>query len=321
MSEFFIMIAAKLVQGFFGLPSWERADAWGVGLGRILWALGVRKKVILENMHQVYNSPETPDERRKTPEQIEALGRACMENFAVAVVTYIRWRKLDDQFYNERFEVEGAEYLDAAYAKGKGVLGIGGHLGAWELAMCKAGQLGYPVGLIGKTLNSPYLTRELDLFRTSNYMRNYAPKKSTESIMAALAKNEMVVAIHDQNMKRKLGVFVPFLGRPASTTKSTAQFVKQTGCAVVAGYARRIAPGRYWLIIKPGPDYVRCEDADEELLVNTKNYTQLIEDAILEKPEDWFWLHRRWKRRPSDEEAATLERLGWPVDVPSKLEE
>jgi Kdo2-lipid IVA lauroyltransferase/acyltransferase len=294
-------ILIRVILWLFSLPSWESSDRWGARIGRILHLFGVRKKVVMENLNRVFGATDAPPERKKTKEEIARISQACYENFGRVIVLYLRGGLMDEKFFAERWEVEGEEHFLRAMAKGRGVIAVGGHIGVWEFAIMKVGRMGYPAALIAKNVKNELMNRWVVDMRAHNKLATIQPKNSREEIIEVLKKGGFVVSVMDQNMRSRQGIFIDVLGRLASTVKSTPGIARESGAPVISGWARRIGPARYRLTFGPEIPWIADEDHDRERQLNTQNYSRALEKVILEKPEDWFWLHRRWKRRPEGE--------------------
>lgn len=298
-------IVVGIVTWLFRIPSWEISDRIGSLLGRVLCVLGVRKKVVMENLNFVFASESTPPERRKGPKEIRRICRGCYENFGRVIVNYLRWDLINKAYFEKYCTAENQEVLDHVLARGKGAVILGAHLGGWELSMMMGASLGYRVHLIAKTMPNPYIQEMAVRYRRANGVSNIPPKNSRDRVLAVLADNGVVALVFDQNMPGRRGVFVDFFGKAASTVKSTAGIVRDSGAGVIGAHIRRVAPARYKLTFYPEIPWIPHEDPDQERFLNTQRYARFIEESVLERPEDWFWLHRRWKRRPPEESART----------------
>ncbi len=315
LGRFFSMLLAWGLIRLFGLFSWETADRIGGGLGRALLFFGVRKRVVMENLTFVFGSEATPPERRKTPEQIRRICVGCYENFGRVIVMYLRFPLLTPEFFKERCTCENLDLVDRALEKGRGIVILGGHLGVWEFVLPYATSLGYRLNMIGKNMPNEYMNNLVIDFRKRSGSKFIPPKDSRDKVLKALAAGEVIALVFDQNMTERQGIFVDFFGKPASTVKSTVGIVRDSGAPVMGGILRRVGPARYHMKVYPEIPWIEHGDRDRERLLNTQSYARFIERAILESPEDWFWLHRRWKRRPQDEKATALELAALEKDL------
>ncbi|MCZ7586567.1 MAG: lysophospholipid acyltransferase family protein [Deltaproteobacteria bacterium] len=294
---------ARTVMFFFSIPSWETADRLGTALGVLAYRLGIRRGVVMENLEFVFASEKTPPDRRKSPEELQRIARATYANFGRVVVNYLRIFKQDDRFWAERTRCKNPEVLREALKRGKGAMVLVAHMGGWEMGTGIAAHQDWPSHIIVKRIANPVLNDLVNKGRRFTGVNPIPAKDSRDAIVAALDRNEVICLVFDQSMTHRQGIYIDFFGRPATAIKSTAGIVRDTGTAILGGANRRIGPGRYELVFYPEIPWVHHEDFEKARLINTQNYSRFIERVILEKPEDWFWLHRRWKIRGGSDEA------------------
>ncbi len=198
---------------------------------------------------------------------------------------------------------EGFENFERALASGKGVLFLTGHLGAWELSAFAHSLYGYPLGIVMRPLDNPYLDRLAREYRTM-HGNKAVDKDFARGLIAAMRKGETVGVLMDTNMIASQGVFVDFFGIPACTASGVARVALKTDAAVVPGFTIW-DPGlqKYRLRFDPPVELVRTGNTGRDVLANTAKFTKVIEDYIRRYPEQWLWVHRRWKTRPGGEES------------------
>lgn len=198
---------------------------------------------------------------------------------------------------------EGFENFERALARGKGVLFLTGHLGAWELSAFAHSLYGYPLGIVMRPLDNPYLDRLAREYRTM-HGNKAVDKDFARGLIAAMRKGETVGVLMDTNMIASQGVFVDFFGIPACTASGVARVALKTDAAVVPGFTIW-DPGlqKYRLRFDPPVELVRTGNTERDVLANTAKFTKVIEDYIRRYPEQWLWVHRRWKTRPGGEES------------------
>jgi KDO2-lipid IV(A) lauroyltransferase len=197
---------------------------------------------------------------------------------------------------------EGLEHYLAAQARGKGVLIITGHLGAWELSSFYHSLMGHPMGMIIRNLDN----RRLDAF--VNGIRclhgNFVISKDDfgRGLLKAIHAGGTVGILMDTNMTPPQGVFVPFFGVDACTGTGLAHIARQTGAAVLPGFMFwEPAERRYVLRFGPEVEMPRTENRAADILEGTRRATAAIESWIRRYPDQWLWIHRRWKTRPPGE--------------------
>ena len=195
--------------------------------------------------------------------------------------------------------VENSEAPLAASARGKGVLILTGHFGSWEVApVLGLGNFPEYRGRI-HFLRRPIRARWIEAFVTRRFERGglgvIGKKGSLPLILDCLQAGDAVVFIMDQHAARKDGVEATFFGYPASTFKSLAVIALATGAPVIPAHSWREPDGSHVLRFEEPIPLIEKENADEAILANTQAYNAELERLLLRHPEQWFWMHRRWK--------------------------
>ncbi len=274
--------------------SFSRKGAWRFGalIGRLLYALRIRRDVVMTNLDIVYGDKKTWGEKNE-------IYKRCLINLGRQSVNYLRTPLYDEKFWDENVVIDDEQTLRNAFNKGKGVLILSMHFGAWELPGGKFGMSGYPVANIIKIIKNPVVENLLIQARLAMNLGTIPHKNSLERIREGLKRGEGIIMAVDQNMKRSQGVFVDWFGRPASTIRSCAYLARETGATVVAGYSRQPDADHIEIVVLGEIPWTSIpDDPEQELLVNTRNYIAPFEKAIYDEPEPWLWLHRRWKVQP-----------------------
>ncbi len=192
-------------------------------------------------------------------------------------------------------------YLDAAEA-GKGVLVLTGHLGAWELSSFIHSLLGHPMGIVIRRLDNPLLDRLVNDIRCQHGNRILHKDDFARGLLHAMARGETVGILMDTNMTPPQGVFVPFFGVEACTASGLARVARKTGAAVLPGFLLWDERAeRYTLRFGERLTLQQTQDPEQDALHNTALFARVTEDYIRANPEQWLWLHRRWKTRPTGE--------------------
>ena len=204
-------------------------------------------------------------------------------------------------------EVEGMEHFEAARERGKGVLALTGHVGNYELMPMATATKGYKISAVVKRIKNEAVNEVVEALRSHDGLTFLSTKNVYKDCLKALRRNEIVGMIIDQNMTREEGVFVDFFGEPACTTPGLAYMSAQSRAPVVPAFIYRKPGGGFVLRIHPlmEPPADRSPSATHEA---TQRYTQAVEDAVRAAPEQWIWMHRRWKTRPT-EGAEGVERF------------
>lgn len=263
--------------------------------GRILYyLLPYRRKVVRRNIDQVFGTLLTSQQKKH-------LTKAFYSHLATSIKEIIHLRFISEQRLKERVEVKGHEQLLQIANKNQGILVLTGHFGNWEFAPI-GGILNFKsfqgqFHFIRRTLGNKFIERML-------FKRYYAaglnviPKKnSLNQVYDALEKNHAVVFVLDQHasLVNRDGVAVEFFGKKAGTYRSLASFAGHTGIPVVPASSYRLPNGRHVLEFHDPIHWQDYDNRQESIYRNTLAYNQALEQIILAHPEQWHWLHKRWK--------------------------
>jgi KDO2-lipid IV(A) lauroyltransferase len=197
---------------------------------------------------------------------------------------------------------EGLEHYLTAREKGRGVLVLTGHLGAWELSSFYHSLMGYPMSLVIRRLDNPLVDEFVNGIRSLHGNRVIHKDDFARGLLTAMHRGETVGILMDTNMTPPQGVFVPYFGVEACTATALARVGLKSGAAVLPGFlVWEKAEKKYVLRFGEALELVRTGDAAEDVVANTANFTATIEAYVRRYPEQWLWVHRRWKTRPEGE--------------------
>ena len=218
------------------------------------------------------------------------------------LVEFCRMSRYTAENTRDRMRTEGLDHYLAAQARGKGVLVVTGHLGAWELSSFYHSLMGHPMGMI---------IRKLDNRRLDDYVNgirclhgNFVISKDDfgRGLLKAIHAGGTVGFLMDTNMTPPQGEFVKFFGIDACTGTGLAHIARQTGAAALPGFMLwEPAEHRYVLRFGPEIEIPRTADRAADILEGTRRATAVIESWIRRYPDQWLWIHRRWKTRPPGE--------------------
>jgi len=265
--------------------------------GKILYhLLPLRRRVVLENLRRVYGASVPEAEIRRIAQAHYAhLGRLLPE--------FIAFPWLSAAQRAARTRVENVEAIVAAHAQGKGVIIVTGHFGNWEVSTA-AGIASFPQAQ-GRFyfVRRPFKPQWLDAviirrFRQAGF--GVLPKTgSLDAILDRLAAGDIVVFPFDQHAGPRDGVEVDFFGHPAGTFRSVALIAQASGAPVLPAASWREPDGRHVLRFEAPLELLQREDVGEEIRANTRLFNASLERMILRHPEQWWWVHRRWKAWPA----------------------
>jgi Kdo2-lipid IVA lauroyltransferase/acyltransferase len=283
----------RAVSGGVRLLPETLALAIGEGLG---WLAGVviriRRREVDRNLARAF--PELPEGERAR------IARRCYRHVGREGLAMFRLSHEGPERILARTEVVGLEPVRAALEEGKGLVLISGHVGNWEVGGAVLAALGLPLEVVVQIQRNPLFNRELIRSRERMGMRLIPRGEAVRRGLRALREGRVLALAADQNAGRG-GVFVDFFGVPASTARGPALFAIRSGAPVFfMGVVRLPGPGgRYRLTLEPVP-VDRSADSDAETVRLTAAHTALLQRYIQAAPEQYFWLHRRWKTRPPE---------------------
>jgi KDO2-lipid IV(A) lauroyltransferase len=218
------------------------------------------------------------------------------------LVEFCRMSRYSAENTKDWIRTEGLENYLSAQAQGKGVLVLTGHMGAWELSSFYHSLMGHPMGLVIRRLDNRLLDEYVNSMRSMH--GNWVLHKDDfgRGLLKAMRNGETVGILMDTNMTPPQGEFVDFFGTPACTATGLAHIARKTGAAVVPGFMLWEAEEqRYVLHFGPQLDLPLTEDVAADILAATQICTHAIESWIRRYPDQWLWIHRRWKTRPAGE--------------------
>jgi KDO2-lipid IV(A) lauroyltransferase len=230
--------------------------------------------------------------------EINKLGRRVFENVGKNVADAVRLKKMRWQDVEKIIDIEGLEHFDEAYRKGKGVIGFTGHIGNFELMAAYFSLRGYKLSVIGREVYDPRLDQLLVENRESVGLENIPSSAGIKPILKVLRAGKFLGVLADQDSSRVRGVFVDFFGRAARTPVGPVLLAYKTGSPIIPMAIVRKGKNRYKIIVKPQVQLVFSEDREKDILDVTQRCTQVLESIIREHPDQWLWMHDRWRSRP-----------------------
>ncbi len=244
-----------------------------------------------------YNNLSNAFGDHKTPSEIRMIAREAFKNFA-RIPFEMGWAlRLNLNDFMRYCRVNGFLNLQKAHAKGKGVLILTLHIGNWELLSNPVIFDGYKAGFVYRPLDFKPADKFITHYRSRFGGVPIPKKKSMRKILRPLKKGQCVGILLDQDSGRAAGVFADFFGKPACTNKGLALLALKTGAPVIPAFLARHGTR---FIIEFGPEIplVQTGQKEKDILANTQQYNRALEDIIRRYPEQWLWVHRRWKTQP-----------------------
>ena len=271
------------------------ARAVGAAIGAIAYrGLGRLRGVGLRNLRLAFPG--------KTGAEREAILRKVYRNLGYLLAEFCEMPGYTAERASRFIRYEGLENYLRARDKGKGVLVLTGHLGAWELSSFYHSLMGMPMGMVIRRLDNPLVDAFVNRVRCMHGNRVIHKDDFARGLIASMRAGETVGILMDTNMTPPQGVFVPFFGVAACTASGMARIAVKTGAAVVPGFLLwQEDEGKYVLRFGEELAVVDTGDAEADAVANTARFTAVMEDYIGQYPEQWLWMHRRWKTRPAGE--------------------
>jgi Kdo2-lipid IVA lauroyltransferase/acyltransferase len=240
------------------------------------------------------------------PEWTEAQRQAVMKQMARHLgwmaVEFARLPKYSAENIQDTVVLDGHENFLEGKNRGKGVLYLTGHIGAWELSSYAHALYGFPLHYMARPLDNKPLDALVNQYRGLSGNKPIYKNDAARLMLRVLKDAGTVGILADQNTMPDEGVFVDFFGVLACTTTGIARVALHTDAAVVPGYAFWDKDmGKYRLRFEPPVELVRTGDSERDILENTQRFAKVIEGIIRKHPEQWIWIHARWKNRPKGE--------------------
>jgi KDO2-lipid IV(A) lauroyltransferase len=258
------------------------------------WLAGRLRRVGTRNLELAL--PEIPSKARNK------ILRRVYVYLGWQLVEFCRMSRYTPENTRDWLRTEGLDHYMAAQAKGKGVVVITAHLGAWELSSFYHSLMGYPMGMIIRRLDNRRLDEYVNRIRCLH--GNFVLHKDDfgRGLLTAMHTGGTVGILMDTNMTPPQGSFVDFFGTPACTGTGLAHVARKTGAAVLPGFMLwEPAEHRYVLHFGPEVEIPRTDDVSADILAGTQLCTGVIESWVRRYPDQWLWIHRRWKTRPAGE--------------------
>jgi len=285
-------IAFKIIVlcfSFLGIIPKHWGDRLGCLLGRVFYILDAKhRKIAIQNLTYAFDK-DSSQTRELSLKVFENLGKILFE---------IAWSlRLEEEGFFKYFKIDGLSHIRDAYQKGKGVLILTAHYGNWELLSIIGAMMGYPFSVVYRPLDFKPLNQFVVNYRNRFGGKLIHRRNALRKILRGLSRGELVVLLMDQSVDWYEGVFVDFFGHRTCTNKGMALLALKTEAPVVPAFLIREKFGFTGKFLPEIP-LTKTGDKTKDLEINTKKYNKVIESVVRQYPEQWFWVHRRWKTRP-----------------------
>ncbi|MBW1952726.1 MAG: lysophospholipid acyltransferase family protein [Deltaproteobacteria bacterium] len=260
-------------------------------LARLWYRLDRRhRQITMRNLAFAYGPEMPPDHRQRLAQEVfRQFIRLFGEGLELLILPLSRIKN--------KVEIIGQEHFEAALAQGRGVLAITAHAGNWEYTVMGYGLHYQPVAVVAREHDHPLLNRLIRYLRERGHNWMIVKQGGLKAIISHLKQNHIVGVVIDQNTTTKGGVLVDFFGHRARTTPMAAILARRFDTPVIPVFSQRLPNGRHRLVIHPPLPLVKTGDEKADILAQVQAQTQAIEAWVRRYPEQWLWLHKRWKNQ------------------------
>jgi KDO2-lipid IV(A) lauroyltransferase len=296
MRELWEYWAVWLLVAVLGALPRGLARSLGAWIGKLAYVLLPRlRSVGLQNLAMAL--PELTGKER------EVILRKLYRNLGWLLAEFCLMRRYTPQNTRRFLRYEGLKHFLDAEARGKGVLIVTGHLGAWELSSFYHSLMGHPMSMVIRRLDNARVDALVNRIRCLHGNQVLHKDDFARGLIGAMRQGRTVGILMDTNMTPPQGVFVPYFGTLACTASGLARVALKTGAAVLPGFLLwREDEQRYVLTFGEPFTLLRTGDDEGDVIANTAQFTAAIERYARAYPDQWLWVHRRWKTRPAGEE-------------------
>jgi Kdo2-lipid IVA lauroyltransferase/acyltransferase len=267
----------------------------GISLGLAAYmASGRLRRVGVRNLQIAFPQLSDAERRRIVRQLFVGLGRQLSE--------FCQFPSYTAENARQVAVYDGFENYEAARVAGRGVLLLTAHLGGWEIGSFVHSLFGHPINIVVRRLDNPKVDALVDRYRTLHGNRTFAKEDFARGLLAAMKAGETVGILIDTNMTPPQGVFVDYFGVPACTASGMARVALRSGAAVVPAFTiwdKQLR--KYRVRFDPALRLVSTGDDDADAVSNTAMFTRVVQEYATRYPEQWLWVHRRWKTRPPGE--------------------
>jgi Kdo2-lipid IVA lauroyltransferase/acyltransferase len=268
----------------------------GRALGRLLGDLDRRHlEIVRDNLRRALPEWDEPRVRRTARDVYGHFGRVLLD------ILWLAGRSREEIL--ALVQVENAHHVEALRENTRGCVFVTAHIGNWEACGVAHAWLFRPMSVVARPLDNPALDAPLVAFRERSGNTVIYKQKALAQILRALRENREVAMLVDQNVQERDGIFVEFFGRKAAATTVAAALAVKTGAVLLPGHVVMTPDGRYRLTYDAPIRWTPSGDREADIAALTQRIASVIEGWVRETPEQWLWMHRRWKTQPPPERA------------------
>lgn len=285
---FFILKTLGFIVGLLPL-------SFGRLLGRLVFYIDKsRREIAVKNL-------ETAFGKEKDSIEVYNIAQRVFENLGMNLIEFCRIPRLRPEDIHKNIKVTGFDNFLNVYKKKKGVLFLTAHFGSWELLAVAHALRGYPLNVVVREPDSPIFSRFVKYVRTICGNKMIDKNSQMRGLLNALKHGECVGVLLDQNVTWSEAVFVGFFGKLAATNKGLALLAMRSDAPVLPAFIIRKDNGKHEMFFGEEIPLHITGDKKTDVLTNTARFTKVIENMIRKYPDQWFWVHQRWKSRPEND--------------------
>ena len=284
-------LACGLLGFLRGLPyslAWRAAECLGLAAGLLVpkW-----NTVAESNLRRAFPELDSRDRRRIRQDVYRNLGRV-----ALALAKIPHWTERE---VRKRVDFVGLQHFRAGEAQGRGVLLLTAHLGNWELGALAHGAVVGPLHVMVRPIENGLVDRLVTRRRETHGNRVIRKRSAARDVLRVLERSGTVGILADQNTLAGEAVFVDFFGSPAATNKGFAQLALRSNAAVIPAFARwDYRKKRHVVEYGPAIELIRTGSSAQDVVSNSQRFQSALEERIRRHPDQWLWIHQRWKTQP-----------------------
>ena len=259
-------------------------------LGAVIFnALPRYRKLTIDNLRSAFGNEKSEDE-------LKAIAKGVFQNLGKDAVELVNLPRFSKEWMRSYVRIKNRERLDAAYAKGKGIIVLTAHLGSWEVMAAALRDYDCPGVTIGRRIYFKKYDEFLNSIRRSHDVEVIYRDDSPRKMLKTLKQNWIVGIVADQDVDSVDGVFVNFFGRQAYTPTGPVTLAKVSGAVLLPVFIIREEYGHTLAIDEP-IELRDTGDKEADLIYNTQKWSNVVESYVRKYPEQWVWMHRRWKTK------------------------
>ncbi|PYS21413.1 MAG: lipid A biosynthesis acyltransferase [Acidobacteria bacterium] len=287
-------LVARLLLGAFAILPVRVGFAASAVVTRIFFVFSRKLRRVGERNLEIAFPSLSADERQR-------LLRGCFANLGRLLAVFAQFTTQPEGL-KSLIDCEGIEHLEAAEQSGRGVILFTGHIGAWELSSFGLSLFGHPLSFLVRRIDNPKIEALIDRARTRLGNRTIDKRSAAREMLQIMQNGETLGILVDLNTLDREGTFVDFFGVPASTTFTLAKLALRTNAQVLPVFAPwDESRKRFVLKIEEPLKFELTGDETEDVRRLTQLFTSVVERYVRQYPDQWLWIHRRWKTRPPGE--------------------